>query len=129
MAAATSGDQLVHGDLRVDNVLVEAIGRAWLVDWAWGCRGRPWADAVTLLCSAGAVPAERRWRILREHPVTHDATTDDLHGYVDAIAAMYDWAGRRPAPPGLPGFRPWQLEQASLATDLSLAAARASGRL
>lgn len=127
VAAASDGDELVHGDLRPDNVLVEASGRAWLVDWAWGCRGQVWADAVTLMCSAREVRPQRRWELLTEHPVCEHATTENLHGYVDAIAAMYDWAGRRPAPPGLSGLRPWQREQARLAMDLSSAATQDLG--
>lgn len=124
VAAASAGDELVHGDLRGDNVLVEAGGRAWLVDWAWGCRGQVWADAVTLVCAAGEVPPETRWELLTEHPVVESVTADVLHGYVDAIAAMYDWSARRPPPPGVPGLRPWQREQARLAVDLSMTVTR-----
>lgn len=124
VAAASAGDELVHGDLRPDNVLVEASGRAWLVDWAWGCRGQVWADAVTLMCAARGVRPERRWTLLTEHRVCEHATFEILHGYVDAIAAMYDWTSQQPAPPGVPGLRPWQQEQARLAIDLSLAATR-----
>ena len=49
-----AGTGMLHGDLRVDNVLIERGGRAWLCDWTWPCLGAPWFDTVTLLVSAYA---------------------------------------------------------------------------
>ncbi|WP_430782210.1 phosphotransferase family protein [Actinoplanes sp. G11-F43] len=49
-----AGDGMCHGDLRVDNVLIDTGGRAWLCDWTWPCLGAPWFDTVTLLVSAHA---------------------------------------------------------------------------
>ena len=49
-----AGSGVLHGDLRIDNVLIDHHGRAWLCDWTWPCLGAPWFDAVTLLVSAYA---------------------------------------------------------------------------
>ncbi|MFC7532102.1 phosphotransferase family protein [Actinoplanes sp. GCM10030250] len=49
-----AGTSMSHGDLRVDNVLLDHNGRAWLCDWTWPCLGAPWFDTVTLLISAYA---------------------------------------------------------------------------
>jgi hypothetical protein len=49
-----AGDTMLHGDLRVDNVLIDRAGAAWLCDWTWPCLGVPWFDTVTLLVSAYA---------------------------------------------------------------------------
>lgn len=49
-----AGDGMCHGDLRVDNVLIDTGGRAWICDWTWPCLGAPWFDTVTLLVSAYA---------------------------------------------------------------------------
>ena len=49
-----AGDGMAHGDLRVDNVLIDPDGRAWICDWTWPCLGAPWFDTVTLLVSAYA---------------------------------------------------------------------------
>jgi len=54
LPALAGGDGMLHGDLRVDNVLIDASGAAWLCDWTWPCLGAPWFDAVTLLVSAYA---------------------------------------------------------------------------
>jgi hypothetical protein len=49
-----TGSGMLHGDLRVDNVLVNGYGGAWLCDWTWPCLGQPWFDTVTLLVTAYA---------------------------------------------------------------------------
>ncbi|GAB1645637.1 phosphotransferase [Krasilnikovia sp. MM14-A1259] len=49
-----AGTAMVHGDLRVDNVIIDRTGAAWLCDWTWPCLGAPWFDTVTLLISAYA---------------------------------------------------------------------------
>jgi phosphotransferase family enzyme len=48
------GNSMLHGDLRVDNVLLDGRGGAWLCDWTWPCLGQPWFDTVTLLVTAYA---------------------------------------------------------------------------
>jgi Phosphotransferase enzyme family len=48
------GPGMLHGDLRIDNTLIDAYGEAWLCDWTWPATGQPWFDAVTLLITAYA---------------------------------------------------------------------------
>jgi hypothetical protein len=50
----TAGTGMLHGDLRIDNLMIERDGRARLCDWTWPCLGAPWFDTVTLLVSAFA---------------------------------------------------------------------------
>jgi aminoglycoside phosphotransferase (APT) family kinase protein len=52
--ALVAGPGMLHGDLRVDNILIDRAGAAWLCDWTWPCLGAPWFDTVTLLVSAYA---------------------------------------------------------------------------
>lgn len=54
LPALVAGSGMVHGDLRIDNVLIDQDGQAWLCDWTWPCLGAPWFDTVTLLVSAWA---------------------------------------------------------------------------
>jgi hypothetical protein len=45
---ATGGDQLVHLDLRPDNLVRERDGRIRVVDWNQAARGAAWVDLVSL---------------------------------------------------------------------------------
>jgi aminoglycoside phosphotransferase (APT) family kinase protein len=54
LPALAAGDGMLHGDLRIDNVLIDRSGGAWLCDWTWPCLGAAWFDTVTLLVSAYA---------------------------------------------------------------------------
>lgn len=47
-AAALAGEQVVHSDLRPDNLVVDAAGNARMVDWNWVSRGPAWVDFVGL---------------------------------------------------------------------------------
>ena len=75
-----AGNGPLHGDLRIDNVLIGASGQAWLCDWTWPCLGAPWFDTVTLLVSAYASGLDA------------DAYLDPWHppaeGVAGALAAM-----------------------------------------
>ena len=80
LPALVAGDGMLHGDLRVDNVLIDDDGRAWLCDWTWPCLGAPWFDTVTLLVSAWAAGADAD-RLLAEWRPPRD-------GVDGALAAM-----------------------------------------
>ena len=54
LPALAAGSGMLHGDLRLDNVMIDRTGDAWLCDWTWPCLGAPWFDTVMLLVSAYA---------------------------------------------------------------------------
>ncbi|AEV82292.1 aminoglycoside phosphotransferase [Actinoplanes sp. SE50] len=79
-----AGDHLLHGDLRLDNVLIDRDGRAWLCDWTWPCLGAPWFDTVTLLVSAYASGADTD-AVLR----AWGAPDDGVDGALAALAGYW----------------------------------------
>ena len=54
LPALAAGPGALHGDLRIDNLLIDEGGNAWLCDWTWSCLGAAWFDTVALLVSAYA---------------------------------------------------------------------------
>ncbi|NYE37801.1 aminoglycoside phosphotransferase (APT) family kinase protein [Nocardioides cavernae] len=51
-AEVVGGDTLVHTDVRSDNVLIAADGRALVCDWNWPVRGAAWFDSFAALIGA-----------------------------------------------------------------------------
>nr|WP_236646935.1 aminoglycoside phosphotransferase family protein [Micromonospora acroterricola] len=105
---------LTHGDLRVDNVLIDGDGRAWFCDWTWVCHGPAWFDLAGLLLTAyaGGLDADR---LFATHPVTAGAPPDALDATLAALAG-YFLTGATTAPvtasPHLPAHQRWSGEQA-----------------
>ena len=78
-----AGTTMLHGDLRVDNVLIDRAGAAWLCDWTWPCLGPAWFDTVTLLISgyASGLDADALLRPWSAPDEGTDAALAALAGY------------------------------------------------
>ncbi|MEV4619775.1 phosphotransferase [Asanoa sp. NPDC049573] len=94
--ATTPGTALVHGDLRVDNVLIDTGGRAWLCDWNWLCHGPAWFDTAMLLITAYAdgLDADSLWA---NHPTAAGAPGRALDAALTAMSGYF--LTRATAPP------------------------------
>lgn len=111
-----AGDTLVHTDIRADNVLVDAAGAAWLVDWNWPVAGAPWLDSLfTLIGPRGdgldvdAVIASRR--LLRDVP----AESVDI--VLALVIGYFLSACDQPVPPTSPHLREHQRWQGEVCWD------------
>ncbi|NES12452.1 MULTISPECIES: phosphotransferase family protein [Micromonospora] len=110
--ADTAG--LAHGDLRVDNVLLDADGRAWFCDWTWLCHGPAWFDLVSLLITgyASGLDADAAFA---GHPAATGAPADALDVTLAALAGYFltgAAAGPSTASPHLRAHQRWSGEQA-----------------
>jgi aminoglycoside phosphotransferase (APT) family kinase protein len=85
---------LMHCDLRIDNVLLDAAGRAWICDWNHLCRGPAWFDTVTLLITAYASGLDASG-LLAAHPTAAGVPGEAIDG---ALAALSGYCLTRHGP-------------------------------
>ncbi|MEU3031246.1 phosphotransferase [Streptomyces incarnatus] len=110
---AATGDTLLHGDLRSDNMLLTSGGMQF-VDWAWACRGAAWFDVAAMapsIAARGGPPPE--W--LMETYGVDAADADAVTAVVAAVAGYFTEQAGRPDPPGIHGLRRFQAQQGSVA--------------
>lgn len=105
---------MIHGDLRLDNVLVDRSGAAWICDWTWVCFGPAWFDLASLLVTAYAsgLAADS---MFAAHPAARDAPADGLDVALAALSghwltAAADGAGS--ASPHIRDHQRWSGEMA-----------------
>ncbi|GIG25277.1 phosphotransferase family protein [Cellulomonas denverensis] len=112
--AALAGDRLVHGDLRADNVMIDAEHVA-LIDWPHASVGAGWADLAFMLPSVamqgGGCPQEIFWA----EPMAAGVEPERLRAVVAGLAGYFTHGALQPPPPGIPNLRRFQRAQAEQA--------------
>ena len=106
------GDSLVHMDFRDDNILIDATGAVWVVDWNWPVVGAPWVDLVCLLLSAHGDGIDTD-AILASHPLSRDAAPHAINALLAILWSFWAVAVSQPAPASSPHLRDhqrWYLE-------------------
>jgi len=111
--AAASGNSLLHGDLRADNVLITA-DTTYVVDWPSAAVGAPWLDLVGLLPALHLDGAPPPAELFDRHPVARTADPDAVNAYLAAILGYFTHESLLPQPPGLPTLRAFQRAQADI---------------
>lgn len=79
---------LIHCDLRLDNVLIDRVGRAWLCDWNWICHGPAWFDLATLLLTAYADGRDAD-ALFAAHPAAQGCPADALDAALAALSGYF----------------------------------------
>ena len=108
---AAEGDALVHGDLRADNVILDAT-TCWLVDWPHAALGAPWLDLALMLPSVAMQGGGDPAVIFRSQRVSHGVDDDRLRAVLAAVAGYLAHGALQPAPLGIPNLRRFQAAQA-----------------
>ncbi|GIH03126.1 hypothetical protein Rhe02_11930 [Rhizocola hellebori] len=103
----------VHGDLRLDNLLIDSAGTAWICDWNFLGHGPPWFDLLTVLISAeaGGLDVDT---LFAEHPLAVNLPPDALDAGLAAILGYYRYSGARPEIDTSPAVRGHQRYYADL---------------
>ena len=110
---AARGTNLVHGDLRTDNILLRSDG-ATVVDWPAATVGAPWLDLLAMLPALhldGAPPPDV---VFAEHPVGRTADRQAVDVALAGVAGYFTRQSLLPPPPGLPTVRAFQAEQGEI---------------
>jgi aminoglycoside phosphotransferase (APT) family kinase protein len=107
---AADGTALVHGDLRLDNMILAADG-VRIVDWPNACTGAAWFDLV-LMTPSLAMHGVDVEHLIGEHPLTRDADPEDLDTVLVAAAGLFVSRSLLPPPPTAPAVRDFQRAQA-----------------
>jgi hypothetical protein len=102
-----AGDTLAHTDIRSDNVLIDAEGRASICDWNWPVRGCDWFDSFAALIGprGDGVDVDT---LIAERRLLRDVAAESI----DVMLAMY--VGyflsqcEQPVPPTSPHIRDHQ---------------------
>lgn len=116
-ALLLAGEELVHADLRADNILVGNDGDIYLVDWPWAARGAAWYDALTLLIEARLhEPLLDVQSIVDSHRIFASVTSTELVSALAGLTGFYLDAARRPPVPSLPTLRSYHAQQAVACT-------------
>ena len=87
LAELPDGDRLLHGDFHPDNVLVDADGRAVVLDWLTAASGHPAADVArtVVLFRCGALPDGMPEQAVRQFTAARSAM---LAAYLDRYASL-----------------------------------------
>lgn len=90
------GDALLHTDFNESNVLVTD-ERAYLVDWAWSCKGAAWIDpaflVVRLLCAGHGPASAEAW--VSQFPSWDAAPAGGIDGFAVLNGRLWERAVQR----------------------------------
>lgn len=114
---AVHGDQLVHGDLRGDNILFGERGEPVFIDWTDACRGNSLFDLVAMVPSLvidGCGPPES---VFGPGNRLDPAEPRLVAILAISIAGYFLHRSLQPAPVGLPTLRQFQAAQARVCLD------------
>ncbi|WP_336646476.1 hypothetical protein [Microbacterium sp. USHLN186] len=107
------GEHLQHLDGRADNVLMDADGRAWIIDWPWAGVGAAWLDSLFYLLDVRLRGEEIDVEaVLRQHPVFEGVPDADIDSALAAATGRFLVKAQLPAPAGMPTLREFQYREA-----------------
>lgn len=111
-AEAAAGETLSHTDVRDDNVLIDADGRAWFCDWNWPVQGPAWLDSLFMLigpCGDG-LDVEA---VIKDRPLLRDVPAEHIDRMLALVTGYFLKSADDPVPPTSPYMRAaqrWQGE-------------------
>jgi aminoglycoside phosphotransferase (APT) family kinase protein len=111
-ADVTTGETLVHTDIRDDNLLLATDGRVLLCDWNWPVVGAAWLDTVLLLIGPRGDGLDVD-AVLAAAPLTRDVPAESVDIVIALVTGYFVVSAAQPTPPTSPYIRDaqwWQGE-------------------
>lgn len=102
--AATAGENVLHHDLRADNILIDRTGTATVCDWNWAVIGAPWLDLTVLLAGAFADGHDAS-TLMARHPAAAGAEPEQIDVALAALAGFFVDHGGKEVVPSAPALR------------------------
>ena len=112
---ASSGDTLLHSELRTDHLLFSPSGSVLFLDWPGACRGADWFDPLVMGPSVTMQGGPDPEWLVRHQAGAQQADPQGITTVVLARAGYFAHRSLLPAPPGLPTLRPFQAAQGRVA--------------
>jgi hypothetical protein len=115
-AEVVGGETLVHTDVRDDNVLLTADGRALLCDWNWPVVGATWIDSlITLVGPRGdGLDVEE---VIAGRRLLRDVPPDHVDRVLAVVCGYFLKSADEPVPPTSPYIRDAQRWQGEVVWD------------
>jgi aminoglycoside phosphotransferase (APT) family kinase protein len=88
LPSVVDSSAVMHCDLRLDNIIVDRAGCAWICDWNWLCHGPAWVDTVSLLVTAYASDLDAD-ALLAAHPTARGVPAEAVDAALAALAGHY----------------------------------------
>ena len=107
---AAAGTTLLHGDVRIDNILLRR-DDACFVDWPAASVGARWVDLVGLLPALHLDGAPPPALLFDTHPLGRAADPDRVDVYLAALAGYFTHRSLLPPPPRIESLRSFQTAQ------------------
>lgn len=108
---AARGGSLLHGDLRLDNMLITD-GGVVVVDWPNACIAAPWVDLALMVPNLAWHGVDVH-PILEHHPLLSEVDPDAVDAVISALTGYFLAASMKSPPPGIPTVRDFQAQQAA----------------
>ncbi len=111
-----AGETLVHTDVRDDNLLLTADGRALLCDWNWPMAGASWLDSLFLLIGPRGDGLDVA-AVINGHPLLSTVPVEDIDVVLALITGYFLKSAGDPVPPTSPFVRDAQRWQGDVCWD------------
>ncbi len=115
-AGVIGGDTLVHVDVRDDNTLLTADGRALFCDWNWPIAGARWLDSLFMLIGPRGDGLDVE-AVIATRLLLHDVPAEHIDRMLALITGYFLVSAAEPVPPTSPHIRDAQRWQGEVVWD------------